>query len=304
MTLHLTGVIFLVLHLVCCIAVYMGICLGILKVRLYLMPIVVLVPLWGLLCVLTLHFQAFIHGRKRMTGIEKMKIEEEHYRSIFIGNQENQEEIIPMEEALLMNDSQIRRQMIMDVLYDNPEEYMELLDRARMNEDVEVVHYAATAMAELSKQYDFELQKWEKSYSQNPGNPEMLDGYCEFLKGYLERGLVEGQMEMVQRNQYSQLLTKRLERKESLEVYAELADNQMKLRDYNQAAETISQIGKKWQDREEFWMLKIKYYALQKLGGEIEAILKETEEKNIYFSAENRQRLSFWQQKTEPEGED
>lgn len=32
-----------------------------------------------------------------------------------------------------------------------------------MNEDVEVVHYAITAMVELSKEYDYRLQKIEKN---------------------------------------------------------------------------------------------------------------------------------------------
>ena len=50
----------------------------------------------------------------------------------------------------------------MNVLNDNPGEYVELLKQARMNEDVEVVHYAITAMVELSKEYDYRLQKIEK----------------------------------------------------------------------------------------------------------------------------------------------
>ena len=44
---------------------------------------------------------------------------------------------------------ELRRELIMNVLNDNPEEYVELLKQARMNEDVEVVHYAITAMVEV-----------------------------------------------------------------------------------------------------------------------------------------------------------
>ena len=46
----------------------------------------------------------------------------------------------------------------MDILNDDPSKYIELLEKARMNEDVEVVHYAITAMVELSKDYDSKLQ--------------------------------------------------------------------------------------------------------------------------------------------------
>ena len=71
------------------------------------------------------------------------------------------EKIVPLEEALLINKPGVRRELIMDVLNDDPEEYMDILKQARMNEDVEVVHYAITAMVELSKEYDFRLQKLE-----------------------------------------------------------------------------------------------------------------------------------------------
>ena len=40
------------------------------------------------------------------------------------------------------------------------EDTVELLKQARMNEDVEVVHYAITAMVELSKEYDLYRQNY------------------------------------------------------------------------------------------------------------------------------------------------
>ncbi len=57
-----------------------------------------------------------------------------------------------------------------------------------MNEDVEVVHYAITAMVELSKEYDFRLQKMEKLYAASPDDPEILEQYCDFMEEYLNQG--------------------------------------------------------------------------------------------------------------------
>ena len=74
----------------------------------------------------------------------------------------------------MINEPRVRRELIMDVLNDDPEEYMDLLKQARMNEDVEVVHYAITAMVELSKEYDFRLQKMEKLYAALPPNSVTL----------------------------------------------------------------------------------------------------------------------------------
>ena len=189
------GIVLVAVHIICCILIWLGIRSHLLKVKSYLMPVAFFVPVWGMLCILILHFQILIHADKsKSVGMEKLQIDNEIFKTIPVENDDEQKEIIPLEEALLINDPKVRRNMMMDILNSNPEEYLELLNRARMNEDVEVVHYAATAMAELSKQYDFELQKREMRYSANTEDAEILDDYCSYLKFYMEQGMAKGRM--------------------------------------------------------------------------------------------------------------
>ncbi|MFR6580786.1 MAG: hypothetical protein ACLURP_01140 [Ruminococcus sp.] len=122
-------------------------------------------------------------------GVEKLRVNEEIYKNMFPAMEENDRDVVPLEEALLLNDPSRRRELIMNVLNDNPGEYVELLKQARMNEDVEVVHYAITAMVELSKEYDYRLQKIEKKYTNDPDDPVILEEYCDFLKEISESGL-------------------------------------------------------------------------------------------------------------------
>lgn len=56
----------LLLHAICCVAVWLGIRTQVLKVKKYLMFPVIFVPFWGVLCVLLLHFQ--ICGGATMSG--------------------------------------------------------------------------------------------------------------------------------------------------------------------------------------------------------------------------------------------
>ena len=102
------------------------------------------------------------------------RVNEEIYKNNIRAASDTDKKVVPLEEALLINEPELRRELIMDVLNDNPEEYMDLLKQARMNEDVEVVHYAITAMVELSKEYDFRMQKLEKLYAASPNDPEIL----------------------------------------------------------------------------------------------------------------------------------
>jgi len=296
MQLYMMAILFLI-HLICCIFAYIGIRTGKLQVKTYLLPVVVFVPVWGVLCILFLHLQM---GKKKKTyrkvAMGKIHTKEEIYKSMAIENTEESKDVISFEEALLINMPQLRRGLIMDILNDNPREYMTLLSQARMNEDVEVVHYATTAMAELSKEYDYQLQQVEHAYSTEPENEQYLKEYCEFLHEYIASGLVQGQMELVHRNQYIQLMEKRLSKKKELGTCILLVENCLELKDYAKAWEILEFIEKNWPEREEGWLLKIRYHVQQKNGRELKKILKEIHKKNIYFSAEGKELLNFWKQ--------
>lgn len=141
------GILLILLHIVCCVLVWMGIKTHFLKVKKYLIGLVVFVPFWGTICVLLLHLQRLTKRDNRIEpGVEKLRVNEEIYKNIFQAASDMDEKIVPLEEALLINKPGIRRELIMDVLNDDPEEYMDILKQARMNEDVEVVHYAITQL--------------------------------------------------------------------------------------------------------------------------------------------------------------
>ena len=152
------GIVLLILHLTVCILIWAGIRSGMLKVKKYLIIPVIFVPVWGALSMLILHLQVFSKAENsRQIGVEKLQVNEVIYKNNFRSVEENDHDIVPLEEALLINDPEKRRKLIMDILNDDPSKYIELLEKARMNEDVEVVHYAITAMVELSKDYDSKL---------------------------------------------------------------------------------------------------------------------------------------------------
>ena len=223
------GLLLLFLHLIVSAVVWFGIRTGVLKVKMYLMFLVLFVPFWGVLCVLFLHTQICAGADNvRQADVEKLKVNEERYKNIFV-SQETKEQVVPLEDALLLNEAGVRRELIMDVLNDNPGEYMELLKKARMNDDVEVVHYAITAMVELSKDYDYRLQQLEKRYARHPEDPAILAEYCDFLEEYLDQGILEAQMEQMQRRQYIQLLQKRKKQRAELHTSILLTENLLKL---------------------------------------------------------------------------
>ena len=289
------GIMALAIHLIICILIWSGIRTGFLKAKMYMLSLAVFVPVWGPVCVLLIHFQLFSGtDQVKTVGIEKLRVNEEIYKNMFPAMEENDRDVVPLEEALLLNDPSRRRELIMNVLNDNPGEYVELLKQARMNEDVEVVHYAITAMVELSKEYDFRLQKMEKLYAASPDDPEILEQYCDFMEEYLNQGILEAQMEREQRERYIRLLRQKLKVKTTLSTCMRLFQNLMKTGDYVQAEEILGLMDQKWHRKEEFWILKIRYLAERKKGAELQQCLRQMKEEQIYLSSKSKEALAFW----------
>ena len=244
---------------------------------------------------LILHLQVFSKAENsRQIGVEKLQVNEEIYKNNFRSVEENDHDIVPLEEALLINEPELRRQLIMNILNDDPSRYMELLEKARLNEDVEVVHYAITAMVELSKEYDFRLQKMEKLYAASPDDPEILEQYCDFMEEYLNQGILEAQMEREQRERYIRLLRQKLKVKTTLSTCVRLFQNLMKTGDYVQVEEILGLMDQKWHRKEEFWILKIRYLAERKKGAELQQCLRQMKEEQIYLSSKSKEVLAFW----------
>ena len=291
----ISGLILLFLHLLICVLTWIGIRTHFLKGKRYLMVPVIFIPFFGVLCIGLLQLQFFLKKENsRPIGLEKLRINEEIYKNNVQAREKNDRDIVPLEEALLINEPELRRQLIMNILNDDPSRYMELLEKARLNEDVEVVHYAITAMVELSKEYDSKLQELERLHQISPEDPEVMEQYCEFMEEYLSQGLLEEQIERVQRQRYEQLLEKKLKHQEDLHTCVCMVKNLMKLEDFEKAHEILQIIEKKWHRHEAYWILKVQYCVEQKQGEELKRTLDKMKKEHIYLSSKGREDLALW----------
>lgn len=154
------AMLLIAVHVMICVLLCVLSRVGVLRVEGRLLPFMLLVPLWGPLCVLMLHTRTLIRaGEHTAPGLEQMRVDDEERRSILVEERADFANTVPLEEALIVNDSSQRRSLVMSILNDNPSRYIDVLSQARLNEDVEVVHYAATAMAQISAKEDLALQR-------------------------------------------------------------------------------------------------------------------------------------------------
>jgi hypothetical protein len=264
------------------------------KLQKYFLVVALLIPFWGALVVSILHFGLGCKPEETVEDSEnQLSYISDAFRSYSV-DKKRADKAVPIEEALLINSAAEKRAVIMDILNENPRDYVEFLQKASDNDDAEVVHYAVTAMVEISKENDATLQKLAAEYQENPRDVQMLSRYCDFLWECLSQNLMQGQVEVMNRTLFSKLVQEKMEMCLYLEDYARLALNEIKRKNFGLVQKTLSQMGRMWPHSEEYILLNIQYLALMHKGKEIQQFINEIYKKQIYLSQKAKEVLAFW----------
>lgn len=296
MTLELLLCIYLLIHAVLCVLVYIGIRSRFFKFTEQLFPIIVLVPVAGMAVGLVADY----HSRFHKAGIKPIELEELHLetedlRLKQIEDDEGGELVIPLEEAMTINDAETRRKLMLDILHQNPQEYIELLQKARLDEDIEVTHYASTAIMEMQRDYELSLQKAEKEYEDDGDNSEKLERYLYSLRRYIESGLVDRNVLFIYRSRYLELLREKMQREpEDMDTRIQAVDNYLNLENYSEAKALADILVRKWPNREDTWFAQLKVCQEMHDGPGIKKIVAEIRRRNVYLTPQGRVALSFW----------
>lgn len=287
----------LAIHLMINLLLWVGIQFGILKVHPYMSVVALLLPFWGVLIVLIIQFRLFFRTKSNVDiGVDKLKLESELYRSVTVNEKKVAANTVPIEEALVVNSARERRSIIMDVLNDNPVEYISFLQKAGNNEDTEVVHYAVTAMVEISKENDYKLQEFERRHAMDPDNLTILAEYTGFLWSCLSQNLMQGQVEVLNRELYSDLMQKKTALVSgSISDFRCMVENELKRKNYQMASDTLKKMYAMHPDSEAYYLSRLSYLAALGRGSDIQGLLQEIDNKQIFLSSAAKEVLAFWE---------
>ena len=285
--------VLLLIHMLVCLVLWTLIKLGMLQVRGHMLPAMVLVPLWGpLLLVLCARGEAFGDALEDGT-LESLLLNDEIRRGMQVQVREGDAGVVPLEEALIVNDPSDRRRLMLSMLTDDPDAYLAQLQAAKLNDDVEVAHYAATAVAQISKESDLKLQQLERAFKTDP-SAQNLDAYCDYLGEYLASGLAEGRVAQIQRQQYARLLARRCEREDGAVLRIRYATALADAGELDEAEAVITQLVAEVPDDQEAWMLCLRLAVMRRDGEAVQQVIDAIDNQHVYLSAENREKLAFW----------
>ena len=290
------AVLLLLLHLLVCVGLFFLLRFRILEADVMLLPICVFVPVFGPVLTLLVSFvnACGLTGAKNK-NLEAMRKDLVSEKSTPDIDQESGE-ALPLEDALILNDAGVRRNAMLDILLHGASDMSYVLHQAKDNTDVEVVHYATTALSELLKDYDLRLQKLSQAHEEHPEDAEVLADYIDTLDEYLRNALAEGENLRIQRTRYVSLLKERIKTGARIEDVRALVRSLMYSKDYDQAEQWLVQMETRWPDREETMMLRLRYYYELHMGEAFTAYVEKLKTSECYISGRLRRVIEFWEE--------
>ncbi len=285
----------ILIHLLIVAILFVCRAIGFIKTRENLMPVVFFVPFVGavLLLIYELRERRNKVGHHEI-GLEKMKIENVKYKRIDI-DREDSRGTIPLEEALSMNDTRTRRELMLDILQKNPHEFMALLQEARTAEDTEITHYATTTMMELQSEYEKNIHSLALALERDKKSLPFWKRYAEELEEYTGSGLISDTILRIYRerlnNAYENLNQLDPDNKGLLLRYF---NNLIETGRETQAQQILQHLEELWGNDEDICMAKFTYFREGRRRNEMQAVLQKMQREQEYLTPYARVWLEFW----------
>ncbi|SDW66316.1 hypothetical protein [Paenibacillus sp. CF384] len=263
----------------------------------YTLILVTCLPFFGLLFSLLQDAAAFMKtkgGDDRFKELTDMNVQEDRiYQRVNVDKETN---LLPLEEALVVNDNTTRRRLLLDILKEDMDEKMiPLLEQAVNNEDTETSHYAVTAVMEIKRKLLLSIQKWSVRHEDDKENPQVLLAYANAIKNYSTSGFMDKRTQMTYKLTYVNLLRQLLQTDAaSVMLYQEIIESEKALERYDEALRNCDQFLEKYPQSEQAYLSALDLYYTLKMREPFYAILEDLKASKISVSNRGLNIIRFW----------
>lgn len=254
-----------------------------------------LIPVFGILLAVTMEWM-LLSGKQ---GRKKPDLETQGLGNdilwVTLRSFQEKSDLVPLEEAVLINEAKIRRRSMLETLYADPLKYLKVLNTAKNNEDIEISHYATTTISKAQKDFQLAIQKSALEMERHPDDPGVVDAYIEVLGEYIRSGLLEEGLLRNLRIEYSYALDRKLAAtKNDKNALTEKLRNAVELHDFQCAAETGRLLRESWPEDEQTWIEILRVCVEGNDGAELQKTIEEIGRHKIIWTDKGREQVSPW----------
>jgi hypothetical protein len=226
--------------------------------------------------------------------IQKQKENAEILRKV---NFERETSFVPMKDALLLNDNQTKRKMLLDILKNDTFSHIGILQTALQNDDSETSHYAATAIQEIKSQLLSSIQHMEYQLEKNPDDLKLLTSYAEVIKQYVFTGFLDEGTEKKYNYHYSQILERIIEIvPQEKENYIQKINCDLELGELSTAEKYCHSFLEHCSNEEEAYFMSMKLHYSMKNQVRFNQTLQMLRESSVRLSPNGLNKIRFWLQ--------
>jgi hypothetical protein len=217
--------------------------------------------------------------------------------SIFKENIEKERNVIPIEDALILNENKVKRSMLLDLLKEESFQNMDALKFALKNEDTETSHYAAAAIVEIKRKLLIAMQTLERKVDENPSDLQVLSAYRDVIKQYMNSGFLDERTLLKNRYSYSTVLERMIDiQPNEVSYFIEKISCDLQLLEYSTARDYCDLFLKLHSNCEEAYFMDMEIHFLMQNAEAFEESLIKLRHSSVSLSPNGLSKLRFWLQ--------
>jgi len=280
-------------HIGICYTFYRFIKIKKIELPMSIFPMIIFIPLWGIFCAAAVIRTSQYESDDKLTAEDSLDFSFSVSSRIF--ELDEQSDIIPLEEAMLINDSFTRRTLVMEILQKNPAQYLPVLKKAGFIGDAEVMHYSAATIMNMQEELETELFKAKHQYQLEPDAVSNIKYYVQILQKYINSCFLEGNAMWYKRIQYGHLLSKLISSfPDDFDIFLQWLDNQIELGENRISQEAIETAIQKWGSDERLLLLSMKLNVRMKCAKGIQDTVSMIEKNQTFLSPKIKEITKFW----------
>lgn len=249
-----------------------------------------LLPVFGPLCGFTL----LLSPPPREGLLQDMIMREDPLRRSYTAPDPEAASTVPMEEAFLISEPQVRREMMMKLLHDDPDKNIELLMMARFNDDPETAHYATATLTEYQRRTEMALQQSQMRLAREPGDTDTRLDYIRQMEAYIESGLLEGHLLVRQRTLLEKELACLTPGQTDLTLGCLRARNLLALGRIGDAETQARELVLRFPRAEEPWLELMRIAVDSRNARELSTLQSQMEQAGILWSYHGREKMEYF----------
>jgi hypothetical protein len=206
--------------------------------------------------------------------------------------------IVPMEEALIINNNQIKRSLLIEALKKDFFKSIYFIKKAITDTDTETSHYAAAALMELKDKLTRELRKAREQYNMDKSNVQNIEKYAHAMKQMIESSLVStADQDPLLREYVHTVEHLTLVFPNEQKYYIDLVNYLLKKGEYMRAEGACAMFLQNAAESETPYMLYLKIYYEMGMRNEFNVFLSRLQSSSVKLSSNALNMLRFWLQK-------